>query len=310
VSITVREMPSLWIDKRVLDGTFAVPIAPASRGTPREQPLEPHGRITLSLQLGVMTDTDVLPATGGIVAIGTGPAVLAVGKGRLLVRTRDGADILEAEDPRTVTVLPVERGIDACAEELFGAEFPVVPAGLVGAVSVPVESITRDDDGCRVFHLSENGVPLEYRACVPDAAYPFADTDAISFSSLATDSVRFAAGSGASLELVPVRFQSRRPVNAAGMMLGSVTQATCTTVDAACSDVVLPAKVVVSFDGKTSVTHVIGDSFSNPNDATHTFFVLGARSRVVVDPGCAARDTRGAFAPSDIFFAVVQKPVP
>jgi hypothetical protein len=310
VPITIRELSSLWIERKVLEGTIAVPIAPAARGTARQQELEPQGRIVLSLQLGIITETEVLPATGGIVAIGSGPAVLAVGKGRLIVRTRDGADVLEAEDPRAVTVLPVEREVTACTEEALGAESSALPPDLSGAISFPVESVTRDDEGCRLFRFDHNGVPLEYHACVPDAAYPFADGDALWFTALETKGVRFVDIARTSLELLPVRFQSRHSTSAGGMTVGYVAQTTCATVTDGCKDVVLPAKVSISFDGKTSESRAVGESIVFPNDATRTVFVLGARSRPVVDPGCSSRDTESTFAPTDVLLAIVQKPVP
>lgn len=309
VTITVRELPALWIERKVLDGTFTVPIAPASRGTTREEVLAPGGRTILSQQLGIITDTDVLPATGGIAAIGSGPAVLAVGKGRLLVRTREGADILEAEDPREVTVLPVDGEVDACAEGTFGAEVPALPAlGDMGPR--PVDSVTRDAaSGCRVFHLTERGTPVEYRACVPDAAYPFAEGDAFTFSYFIDNSVRLERDDGTALELVPLRFDARRPTTYRTMTIAYVAQATCTSIEPACKDVMMPVKVVSSFDGATSQTHVVGDSFVDVTDARRTIFVVGAVSRPVVDPSCDSRTPR-PFGQTEVFLAIVERPVP
>lgn len=308
VSITTRTFTALSIDRKVLEGTLVVPIGPARRGTDQSLLIQPGTSTFFGSGINVVNGSDVRFEIGGGVRIGSGPFFLAVGKGVLVMRTRDGADILEAEDPRAVVLLPVERDVTACAAGTFGEMLDGPSPPVAYGDPLDVESIARDADGCRVFRFAGNGVD-DFRLCVPDAAFPFVEDEAISMTSNGRGA-RFENATGTVLEILPAEFRDRSPAAVSDVRVAFSEQTTCASDDAKCGSVGVPAKVLFSFDGKTSQTLAVGDSIIDPNDATRTFFVIGARSLPVADVSCATQDGEGIFNMARVVLALVERPVP
>lgn len=284
IVVGIRDVQSLQIDRRVLDGSLVVPIAPAAFGSVREAPLEAKATTLLSNTVAVVTSTNVLPQFGGVFNIGGGPFLLAVGDGRIVVQTRNGRDVAEAEDPRAVVVVPVDRDVPPCAAGAFGDDVDEVPRAINEGRTLDVVSVTRNG-ACRVLRLDGEGIaPFDYELCVPDAAFPFADDAAIVMASDGTGGITLLDGSN-SVDFTPLRFNARMPVESAGIAFTSVDEPACATIDT-CRNVAIPAHALLSFDGKTSRELRLGESLVDPRNAARTIVLVGARSRPAWVQGC------------------------
>lgn len=307
VPLTVRELAGgIMIDRKILEGTLAVPIGPAGRGAERGMSLDVGANAFLDAPLQVLTGPNVVANTGGVVRVGSGPFFLAVGKGTVIVRSREGADILEVEDPRSVTLLPVERDMPACTRAALGGLLADPPSPIRGGDSMTVTSVTRDAEGCRMLGLKRFGFEVDYRLCVPDATFPFADTDSLTAFSFALDGMRISNGAGTALDLLPVRFQTRATVDVADLAIAFAEDASCASVEPSCGDVEVPTKVRLSFDGKTVETLAVGESVVDPGNPGRTLFLVGARFRPAFAPACSARGEPPP--PAEMFVALVEKP--
>lgn len=311
VSFTMRDTSTaIQIDRKVLDGSIAVPIGPAIDAVQRSFPLSPEATTAFTAPVQVLSGTSILPQTGGAFSIGGGPFLFAVGRGLLVVRTRDGVDVVEVADPRAVTVLPVEPDVPKCADTAFGAKLPESPSRILTGDSMSVTAVSVDTNGCRVFELETGSSAVDYIVCLPDAAYPFAATDSITMSPVTPTGVRFESASGVVLELLPTRFLTREPQSPSGIPMVFAEDATCAKVSSTCADVEVPAKVLFSFDGKTRQTLAVGESIVDPRNAQRTVVVVGARTRPVLVPGCTAADSSGVSATAEVVLASIERPAP
>lgn len=305
VTLTMRSFDSLQIDRKVVEGALSVPIGPAMRGPETALTVEPQRTTVLGAGITVVSGKDVKPGTATVVRVGSGPFVIAIGTGVLAVRARDGADLLEAVDPRAVVVLPVEHDGPSCDGVRLGEELDELPAEVASGAPLDVVAFARDERGCRELRaVDDPSNVVRYRACVPDAAFPFSEGAPFAMRALfPPGAVRFTDDAGNELELLPVRFTARESSVVSGITVAFTEETTCASVEDECGAVVVPAKLMLSFDGKTSSALAVGESLVDPRDAAQTIFLTAARSRPVTAPACAKRGdghapyrTNGAFA--------------
>lgn len=306
VTVTVPDLLPISIDRRVVDGSIAVPIGPAKRGADQRVSLAPHATTIFTTSVQVLNGESVETTTGGAFRVGDGPLSFAVGRGFLAVRNTGAGDFLEADDPKLLTVLAVESDTPACAANVFGSAPIDKLAPLFAGETTPVASITRDDAGCRVFHFDASAKLTEYRVCVPDAAFPFLDGDSLTIEPTSLDGARITNTTGTSLELLDVRFEARKTVRVSQLDFAFSEEPACADVAAVCGDVGVPAKARLSFDGMTAQSLVVGGSAVDPNDPGRTVFLAGAVARPVFATSCGERV--GATYPGELVIAIVDKP--
>lgn len=141
-------------------------------------------------------------ALAAVLEIAGRPPVLAIGRGELVSRRRDDVVVLEAKDPKTLTVIDLDGATPACERAPSAPSFEsILP--LYDELEAPVTlvSANRDErDGC--LHLVFTG-ELTARVCVADDMFPFAVGDVIRGGALDTSrtTLRLERDDGTSLEL-------------------------------------------------------------------------------------------------------------
>lgn len=320
VAMTIRDAVTMQIERKIVEGALDVPLGPASAGAERSFALPPSASQELAGDVDVRGPVLTERRAAGVFRIGEGPMVLAAGKGRLFVRTKDGVDALEAEDPRELTVMPVERDVPPCSEGAFGASFDVLPTAFDELAVMSVMSVTRDAMGCRVFRIrdrdrapgSDPGV--NYRACVPDAAYPFVDTDVLHMRRVRPAvangggyAIRIESAAGDRVDLVAVRLFHGVTSTIEGIPIDFGEEPTCVRIEEAmCRDVLVPVKVAVRPDGAMTRVLAIGDTFSPAGDPARTLLLAGSYARPVLAVACETRPDE-LFDPARAFVAVVTR---
>ena len=77
------------VDRRIIDRSLSVPIAPEMRGAFRQLTIAVGDTITIDRRMHVL-DKHRVPVNGAVLGAKDGPPLLAMGNGRVLVHTRDG----------------------------------------------------------------------------------------------------------------------------------------------------------------------------------------------------------------------------
>lgn len=317
VPLAVRDIDRLALDRRVVDATFALPMGPA--GTLPDERVVVDQHQPRSLRLGIVHIVDysaqsTQSAFGTFVGLEGGPSFLALGSGRLRVRTAGGAPTLEADDPRVVTMLPVERQTPACPDGLTGKPLEGLPTNGAVTLARPVDSVTRDAAGCREFH--SDLVPL-VRACLADEAYPFEAADVLTMNAAlhiipgVRQGVRIENEKGAALDLVYASMPPRKSTSIIDELGVSVdVDASCATVRPPCGDVEVPLSITVTFGATTVPKAKLGVPIASAAKPNVTAYVLAGRARPIGLEACAARPPDQFFAPAEVSIAIITRPSP
>src|SRR4029079_19103222 len=104
------------------------------------------------------------------------------GKGRVFIGSHfDGTRTFEAEDSRGLTLLPIDGAFTECPPGSVDRGYDLDDVSSIGGgTTSPITSVTRDEEGCRVFAVEGTyDRHSTVRVCSPDAAYPFAEADAL-----------------------------------------------------------------------------------------------------------------------------------
>jgi hypothetical protein len=324
VRVTVRRTSLFQIDRKVLTGEIVVPIGPASSGTERSFSVAPDRFQTLDDGVDVRAPTITQRKPAAVLRIDDGPMILAVGTGRLLVRARDGANVLEAEDPRAVTVLPVERELASCEAGTFGTTFDATPRGIGELDVMSVMSVTRDGDAesCRILRLRHADAPpgadagFDYRLCVPDAAFPFTDDGTLKLRRIIPEDtrhggygIRIENAAGDAVDLVRMRLFVETTATIEGAAIDFAEEPTCVAIDeASCRDVVVPAKIDLAAEGEARAPMAIGEARSLPGSPDRSIVLVGASARPILTVDCASRGMEPADAAQASFAVVTRAP--
>lgn len=329
VVIGIAERQGVRIDEHVVDGSLALPIPVVTDGFERRIVLEAGRKMTLNSQVAVFDGTKQGGTHfGAFVRLGNGPSMLALGFGRLLVRTaEDGTTVIDAEDPKVVSMSPAARSVPECAPGVLSPPFAPPPASFYQAarkeVGTPrVRAVVRGADGCRDIDIADDAgdTVANMHVCIPDDAYPFADGDDIRVfesnnatpaldgtpmvSTTPTTTMRFTAASGAELVLTRVVFGERTSADAEGLELTIAADDSCARIDERCGHVDVPARMTVRTSDGTSKRVVYGEEIIDPT-RDRRFFVLAGMARPVAATQCTGDDDPGAMAPGRAWVATV-----
>jgi hypothetical protein len=153
-----------------------------------------------------------------------------------------------------------------------------------------VKSVDRDLAGCRLFTIVAVPSNVQFRACVPDAAFPF-DAGAVItvtnalYTSSGSTMIQFEDDAGNELRLARVSFLERiTSATFGGPPLALDEEVTCSRIDATCGDVEVPARITAMIGGAAHRV-VFGEALPG-SDAEHATYVLGASGHPVVNVGC------------------------
>jgi hypothetical protein len=307
VDLRVTIGDALRVDRRVVDGTLAVPIPSAANGAEGLLSIEPGKSRSLDGNVVVVNaagrnDT----VAGAFIRVTGGPPFLALGVGTIFVRaSADGAPFLEAEDPKMLSLVPADRAVTECATGELEAPFDSPPTVLHDAIGesegpIRVRGVARDAQGCREIVVGDDRVsPIAtLRACLPDEAYPVADGDELlvraSGDPTNTSSLRLLATNGDELILTRVVFGARTSQDADGLELGFTEDASCVRVDAPCGHVDVPATITARTSAGTVHPIVYGQPIDDI-DLRRRFFVLAASARPVAGKECSDHDDPGSL---------------
>jgi hypothetical protein len=157
---------------------------------------------------------------------------------------------------------------------------------------VHVGTTTRDAEGCRrIDVVDEAGASItKVRACIPDAAYPFANDDYVSFQLIGfgTEAVmRFTRTVGDRLDLGRINVVDRTSSKVDGLDFAVDEDARCVHVTPGCGDVDVPVRMRVRTSESSVRSVVYGEAIPDPDGRT-TYFILGAAARPVAAPSCSA----------------------
>jgi hypothetical protein len=319
VEIHVGERDGVRVDRRVVDGSLSLPIPVVTAAFERTLFFEAERRMTFINQVSVIDGKEALDHFGAFVRVGDDPAVLALGFGRLLVRmSEDGSPVIEAEDPKAVSLSPASRSVSECAEGVLSVPFPPPPASFFDAARRRVgaqhlRSVVRGADGCRDLDIADdNGDAVaNVHVCLPDAAYPFSEGEDVRVFATGeptlgptTTTLRFAGASGADLTLTRVLFGGRTSTDAERLELTLDPQDSCARVDPRCGHVDVPARMSArTSDG--AIQRVVYGQPIVDTEGPRTFFVLAGSARPVAATECTGDDDPGAMAPGRAWVATV-----
>jgi hypothetical protein len=292
VDFARRVMNGLRVDERVIRGELAVPISPGLRGPESKTLLVPQQSQFLGDTIVIAALPNNTTIQGGIIRAANGPWFLAVGSGKVFVRSgADGSPFFEAEDPKLVTVVPVERVLPECEAGVLDAPFEVAAPSVSLSEGGHVETVTRDADGCRQIEIVDEADAhlTSVRACIPDAAYPFADGDSVRFQMIgfgAEGMIRFQNARGDRLELGRIDLIERSSSAIAGLEFALDEDPRCVHVEPECGDVDIPVRARVRMS-ETSVEDVAFGAPIPHADGDTTYFILRAAARPVAAPSCS-----------------------
>lgn len=295
VTLAAAEARELRIDHAVREGLMPVPIPRALFVDERREPLAAGEIISVGSEIEIVTAAgEAIPRPAAAIGVGSEPLFLAIGSGRVLVRKHfDGTRTLEAEDSRAVTLLPIDGAFSECAAPALIEGYAIEGDSAIGSVATPVTSVTKDDDGCRVFAVQDDyDRAASVRVCIPDAAYPFADSDVLD---VRVDQGSAELGStwlvenadGVTMRLVHGYFSDRMTETIESLTLGADDVPSCARVDE-CGNVDVPAKLTFSFAGKSARPVVFGEAITDPAAPSRTFVVMSARARPIANGACVA----------------------
>lgn len=296
VDVVLRAAPMLRLDSRVVDGTLTVPIPDANFGPETRVTLDDQQTANMGNDLEVAVRSPQMSITkqlGGVVRLGDGPSFIALGVGKILIRMGDdGKPFLEPEDPKQTRLFPTQASLAECAPGKLEAPFDDPPNELLDSpvgLATSVQSVEKDTAGCRVFSIATPSSSIvKLRACIPDAAYPFAadapikiDSAFITGSGGAAIQLQDEAGNELLLERVAFL---QRIGSISNTALALDEEVTCSRIDAKCGDVEVPARITAMIGG-TAHRAVFGEALPG-SDAELARYVLGASGHPVTNLGC------------------------